>query len=115
MADFKQHFDLSADSLEGYENKVKIPEAGSPKTENDQVPQIDLINEPKEFKKVLVGPSQTLPSISRAEVIKEYKIARQKIGKNVSLKVRDFLRHILKNVAATGNLQLIEEVKDNSN
>ena len=40
MAECMEHFAMPGDSLEGHENNV--PEGGSPKTEDSQIPQIDF-------------------------------------------------------------------------
>ena len=71
MADDSDHFSMPVDSLEKRDQNVKILEGGSSKTDDSQGPSdaIYFLKAPEENKQIGVGPSQLLPSISRAQVI----------------------------------------------
>ena len=76
MADDCEQFARPVNSVERLGNKAKMPEVAISKREDSKasMEQVDFLKAPKENK----GPSQLLPSISRAQVIEEYKIVRER-------------------------------------
>ena len=76
MADDCDQFARPVNSVERLGNKAKMPEVAISKREDSKasMEQVDFLKAPKENK----VPSQLLPSISRAQVIEEYKIVRER-------------------------------------
>ena len=76
MAHDCEQFGRPVNSVERLENNAKMPEVTISKRDDSKasMEQVDFLKAPKENK----GPSQLLPSISRAQVIEEYKIVRER-------------------------------------